>query len=252
MTTGRTVILPVRVEKCEMPPLLADKLYADLADDYDAAVAAVVQAVSQPGEQSGSAGAAAGFATHAGESVADVAIDGRLRAVPHEAGFFGRRREMWDIERWFAHGTRRISITGFGGQGKTELALESGRWLTLAGMFERAVFVDYAQVQSEDAVQVAVSHIGAVLDQTLSSPRDVSTVLAHTSTLVILDNLETITTGIVAGIVDRRGRLVPGGRQSGAVHDPHPRVRSPGLCGGRHDGASADPVGKSWQRPGTR
>ena len=82
VTTGRTVILPVRVEKCEMPPLLADKLYADLADDYDAAVAAVVQAVSQPGEQSGSAGAAAGFATHAGESVADVAIDGRLRASP--------------------------------------------------------------------------------------------------------------------------------------------------------------------------
>ena len=102
---------------------------------------------------------------------------------------------MWDIERWFAHGTRRISITGFGGQGKTELALESGRWLTLAGMFERAVFVDYAQVQSEDAVQVAVSHIGAVLDQTLSSPVDASTALAQLATLVILDNLETISAG---------------------------------------------------------
>ena len=68
---------------------------------------------------------------------------------PHEAGFFGRRRELWDIARWFATAeTRRISLTGFGGQGKTELALEAGRWLVRAGRFERAVFVDYSQVQA--------------------------------------------------------------------------------------------------------
>ncbi len=30
----------------------------------------------------------------------------------HEAGFVGRRRELWDIECWFAGQTRRISITG--------------------------------------------------------------------------------------------------------------------------------------------
>jgi CHAT domain len=58
-----------------------------------------------------------------------IAKKSNLRAV-QEAGFFGRRRELWDIERWFAvDKTRRISITGFGGQGKTELALEAGRWL---------------------------------------------------------------------------------------------------------------------------
>ncbi|HXP59127.1 MAG TPA: hypothetical protein VN829_01480, partial [Dongiaceae bacterium] len=51
------------------------------------------------------------------------------------ADFFGRPRELWHIERWFADGTRRITITGFGGQGKTALALEAGRWLTRAGLF---------------------------------------------------------------------------------------------------------------------
>ncbi len=53
----------------------------------------------------------------------------------HEAGFFGRRRELWDIACWFAAPeTRRISITGFGGQGKTELALEAARWLVRTGL----------------------------------------------------------------------------------------------------------------------
>jgi CHAT domain len=45
---------------------------------------------------------------------------------PQEAGFFGRQKELWDIERWFSAKTRRISITGFGGQGKTCLAVEAG------------------------------------------------------------------------------------------------------------------------------
>ena len=75
---------------------------------------------------------------------------------------------MWDIEYWFGAGqTRRISNTGFGGQGKTELALEAGRWLSRTGMFERVVFVDYAQVQSSDPVSVAVSTISTVLEDSL-------------------------------------------------------------------------------------
>lgn len=76
----------------------------------------------------------------------------------------GRRRALWDIERWFADQPRRITITGFGGQGKTALAEEAGRWLVRIGLFRAAVFVDYSRVQSVDAVAVAVNEIGGLLD----------------------------------------------------------------------------------------
>ena len=110
----------------------------------------------------------------------------------HEAGFFGRRRELHDMERWFAGPTRRISLTGFGGQGKTELALEAGRWLVRTGLFDRAVFVDYSQVQAEDARAVAVSTMGAVLEESLIDADAATEALRRTPALVILDNLEAV------------------------------------------------------------
>ena len=109
-----------------------------------------------------------------------------------EAGFFGRRRELWDIERWFADRTRRITLTGFGGQGKTALAQEAARWLTRTGMFQAAVFVDYSRVQAVDAVGVAVSNIGSVLGQSLIDAKAAREALKQTPTLVVLDNLEAV------------------------------------------------------------
>lgn len=112
----------------------------------------------------------------------------------HEAGFFGRCRELWQIERWLAAETRRLSITGFGGQGKTELAQEAGRWLLRAGLFERAVFVDFSQVQSDDPLSVAISTIGAVLGESLTDADAAAAgrLLETAPTLLILDNLETV------------------------------------------------------------
>jgi len=109
-----------------------------------------------------------------------------------ESGFFGRRSELWDIERGFAAKARRITLTGFGGQGKTALALEAGRWLTRTGLFESAVFVDYSRVQAADAVAVAVSHIGTVLGESLPDAGAAEQALKRTATLVILDNLESL------------------------------------------------------------
>lgn len=110
----------------------------------------------------------------------------------HEAGFFGRRRELWDIETWFAGPTRRLSITGFGGQGKTELALEAGRWLLRTGQFRRAVFVDYAQAQGADGLAVALATVSRVLDVSLTDDAAAARALAAEPTLVILDNLESL------------------------------------------------------------
>jgi tetratricopeptide (TPR) repeat protein len=109
-----------------------------------------------------------------------------------EAGFFGRQRELLEIERWFVGDTRRITVTGFGGQGKTYLAVEAGRWLALTGMFDRIVFVDYAGFQGIDAVEHAIVMFATVFKESFPNAEAVAAVLRETRTLVILDNLEAL------------------------------------------------------------
>ena len=109
-----------------------------------------------------------------------------------EAGFFGRSRELWKIDRWFTQNTRRITLSGFGGQGKTSLAIEAGAWLQTTGMFSRVCFVDYANFQSVDALAVAVATLATVLQHSFLDAEAVIPVLAQIPTLIILDNLEAL------------------------------------------------------------
>jgi tetratricopeptide (TPR) repeat protein len=126
------------------------------------------------------------------EQEVEVAQPSTNLPKPPEAGFFGRGQELWDIEKWFSDKARRITITGFGGQGKTALAEEAGRWLLRTGMFKHAVIAYYARVQSRDSVSVAVSTIGSVLGETLIDAKAAEKALKKTPTLVILDNLEAL------------------------------------------------------------
>lgn len=109
-----------------------------------------------------------------------------------ESGFYGRKQALWNIERWFAGPTRRITLTGFGGQGKTALAQEAGRWLLRTGLFRAAVFVEYATVQSSNALGAALASIEAVLGENLIDENAATAALKITPTLVILDNLEAL------------------------------------------------------------
>jgi len=112
-----------------------------------------------------------------------------------KAGFWGRTFELWQIECAFVQdGTRRFTISGFGGQGKTYLAIEAGLWLQRTGLFANVCFVDYAAFQGVDAVGWAVSTLATVLDKSLVDVQAATAALAQQPTLLILDNLEDITT----------------------------------------------------------
>lgn len=119
-----------------------------------------------------------------------------------EAGFFGRSRELWEIERAFVRGTRRLSIVGFGGQGKTFLAQEAGRWLCQTGLFQRVCFVDYASFQRTDAVGLAVSTLGTVLDQSFVDGAAATAGLRQQATLIVLDNLEALAAESLRGLLN--------------------------------------------------
>jgi len=112
-----------------------------------------------------------------------------LSALP-DAGFWGRRRELWQIENWFVDGVRRVVVSGFSGQGKTFLAQELGRWLLQTARFDAVVFVDYSGYQGLDAVQWAVTTLGSVVEQNLVDVAAAKAVLQNQRILLILDNLE--------------------------------------------------------------
>ncbi|MFM7575416.1 MAG: NACHT domain-containing protein, partial [Microcystaceae cyanobacterium] len=121
----------------------------------------------------------------------EVGSEGNLPEV-QEAGFWGRAGELWAIERAFVQGTRRITISGFGGMGKTYLAQEAGRWLWRTGMFTRVCFISFADFQGIDPVGYAVSVLANVLETNLLDGAAATRELAKQPVLVILDNLETL------------------------------------------------------------
>jgi hypothetical protein len=132
------------------------------------------------------------LATTGLQPVAVPAEDGNLPPL-QSAGFLGRRQELQQIERaLIKNGTRCLSITGIGGQGKTYLAIEAGQRLYRSQQFQKICFVDYAASSRVDAVDLAVKTLALVLDDNLVNVATITEALAKTSTLVILDHLDNI------------------------------------------------------------
>ncbi|MBU1172464.1 MAG: tetratricopeptide repeat protein [Proteobacteria bacterium] len=111
---------------------------------------------------------------------------------PPESGFFGRTVELRNIERHFISGARCITMTGFGGQGKTTLAAEAGRWLLCTGMFESCCFISFATYQGVDPVAFCTRALSDILYRNLMDAQTVIEALTDRPTLIILDNVESL------------------------------------------------------------
>lgn len=107
-------------------------------------------------------------------------------------GFWGRSQELWFIEQAFVQGTRCITISGCDGQGKTELAIEAGRWLYRTNMFKQVCLISYAAFQSVDVVGFAIKTLEKVFNQNLGDVETTTQALQKQPTLLILDNLESL------------------------------------------------------------
>jgi tetratricopeptide (TPR) repeat protein len=108
------------------------------------------------------------------------------------AGFFGRSVELWKIERWFVQGVERVTITGFGGQGKTYCAIEAAQWLLRTDLFDAVCFVDFSRYQGLDALRYAMNALGVLLDTTLLDENAVPPLLQTRRLLWVWDNLESL------------------------------------------------------------
>ncbi|MGA1408504.1 MAG: tetratricopeptide repeat protein [Prochlorotrichaceae cyanobacterium] len=117
---------------------------------------------------------------------------GNLPELP-EVGFFGRAWELWRIERAFTvEQTQRLTLSGFGGQGKTLLATEAATWLCRTGCFETACFVDFASFQGVDALGLTLSTLGTVLNQSFVDAAAARQALTQRAVVLVLDNLEDV------------------------------------------------------------
>ncbi len=123
----------------------------------------------------------------------------RMGKLPPEPahGFKGRSRELLKMERLLA--LRKYGVLcGEGGEGKTTLAAELGRWLIRTGRFERGVFVCFEDIYN---IKTVVDRLGSQLVPNFMVSRYseleeaiqvLERALRDYRTLIILDNMESI------------------------------------------------------------
>jgi tetratricopeptide (TPR) repeat protein len=156
----------------------------------------------------------------AARTVADLktALKARLGAVPAppETGFIGRSRDLLALERLLQPAQAKVPpehrwalIRGQGGEGKTALACELGRWLVRSQQIDRVAFVSVETHAQAAAVLDALGRqlVGpaysvAAYGAPLGAPHPsaaseaamlpVERALTERPTLLIIDNLESL------------------------------------------------------------
>lgn len=122
-------------------------------------------------------------------------LGGLPEAPPH--GFVGRSRELLALERLLERSDY-AQLRGQGGEGKTTLACELARWLVQTRRFRRAAFVS---MESHGDARRALDVVGSRLIPNFSvaehaDPESafqlVGRALRESSTLLVIDNLESV------------------------------------------------------------
>ncbi len=114
-------------------------------------------------------------------------------------GFFGRARELLQLERWLLQG-KMVLISGFGGVGKTSLAREAADWFTRTKMYAAACFVSFESGGDAAMLLSVLGHFLGIYDG-YYNPNEIGSALARLKAvfrkkrlLIIADNLESILT----------------------------------------------------------
>jgi tetratricopeptide (TPR) repeat protein len=121
---------------------------------------------------------------------------GRLPPVP-ETGFIGRSRELLALQRLLRHGLYAV-VRGQGGEGKTALAGEFARWMVRSHQIRRTAFVSVETHSNLAAVldaigrQLLPDYSVATFDGLEEAILPVERALAEQSTLLVVDNMESI------------------------------------------------------------
>ncbi|HEY0430871.1 MAG TPA: TIR domain-containing protein, partial [Pyrinomonadaceae bacterium] len=116
---------------------------------------------------------------------------------PPGTGFIGNSREILALERLLAK-DRYAVVLGQGGEGKTALATESARWMVRSHQVRRAAFVSVeannslAEVLRAIGRQLLPDYSETMFDELERATREVERVLAEQTTLLIMDNMESI------------------------------------------------------------
>ena len=138
--TGRTVILPVKVDDCEVPPLLADKRFANLHGNYRKGLEEIVLALHLTG--SGSAPPLA---------VEEASSYEKTIEKPRASDCFVREPELENAISCVLHG--HFAFVGERGAGKTDLLRRvAARVEGMQGA--KAAFVDVSDVGVEGASEL--------------------------------------------------------------------------------------------------
>jgi tetratricopeptide (TPR) repeat protein len=178
-------LIPIKLERLELPPELNDLRWKDFTDPTQDAEAVVHLAQLIRSTDSERARRRRGFRSPANPF-----------PLPPQHGFHGRAWELYGLERQvWAH--RGIVLHGMGGMGKTALATEAAHWWTRSGLFrDGACFLSFEQFASAERVaQVLGTYLaGPKFEQlpAVEQRRRAIELFQQNHVLLVWDNFESV------------------------------------------------------------